>query len=217
MEEEPTGYGMGRIQSWDRRNWRMAPYLDTAVPIPLANYATVARVLNQGATNSCVGHGGRHDLETTPVPVPFTTGPDALRIYGECQKIDGIPLPHEGTTLQALAKYLQSAGFWTSYVWAESIEDMIRWVLTRGPVCIGVDWYAGMMTPDARAVIRPTGSIVGGHCVCLYGYDQRSGYFRGVNSWGAWGPQRGKFWLFARDMEKLLQRGECVAPLEPGM
>jgi len=220
MEDEPIGFGMGRIPMWDRRNWMMAPYLDPLAAYPLATYHTVARILNQGSSPSCVGHGGRHDLEATPVPVPFMVGPDAMTIYNQCQRIDGIPLPHDGTTLQALTRYLQSAGFWSSYVWAGSIEDVIRWVLAKGPVVIGVSWLAGMMTPDSRAVIRATGGVVGGHCVAVTGYDQVSGYFRIAQSWGtSWGPQHGKAWLFVQDLRRLLfeMGGECAAPLEPGM
>ena len=120
--------------------------------------------------------------------------------------------------MSALARYLTGAGQWTSYVWTRTLDDMIRWVLGKGPVCIGTNWHANMMQPDLRGVVTLGGGIVGGHCVTIYGYDQVSGYFRFVNSWGSWGPQAGKAWIFCRDMERLLQGGaEVVAPMEPGM
>jgi hypothetical protein len=218
MEQEPIGFGMGWFPRWDPRNWSASPHIDYSASLPASQYWHLPRILNQLSSPSCVGHAGRHDWEASPVEVPFDVGLSALQLYAACQAVDGIPMPHDGTSLNALARVSVAQGRWTSYVWPKTLEEVIRWLLGEGPVILGSEWWSGMMSPDSRGVIRPTGSIVGGHAIAIVGYDQISGYLRLCNSWGTgWGTQRGRCWLFIRDLEFLMRGGEILAPLEPGM
>jgi hypothetical protein len=169
--------------------------------------------------NSCVGFSYRTDLEAVPIPVPKGVGPDGLTIYREAQARDGLPLPHEGTSLNAGGQYLKQAGMWQEYVWAQNIDDAIKWVLLRGPVVAGTQWLAGMDNYDSRFVLHPTGLSRGGHAWMIRGYWQREGYFLMQNTWSANWANQGRAWIFWKDLEDLVftRGGQIVAPTEPGM
>ncbi len=140
-----------------------------------------------------------------------------MTIYAQAQLRDGIPLPHDGTSVVAAAQYLKSIGKYSVYVWASTISDVIQWLLLKGPVIVGSNWHSAMFYPDSRYVIHPTGSVAGGHAYTIVGYDQVSGYCLVLNSWGtSWG-NRGRAWLFIRDLERLVwnEGGEILAPTEP--
>ncbi len=75
--------------------------------------------------------------------------------------------------------------------------DTIRWELACGyPVVIGVRVYPGFEGVGADAVIpMPDGAQVGGHAVCVVGYNDTRGALLIQNSWGtSWGA-RGRAWL----------------------
>jgi Cysteine protease len=188
------------------------------VSYPTSKYWKTPPALSQ-IGNSCVGYSSRTDLEAAPVEVPANVGPNGSLIYQEAQKRDGLPLPHEGTSLVAAGQYLKQAGFWSTYVWAQSIDDIIKWVLLKGPVILGTVWCAGMDAYDSQYVIHPTGAVRGGHAYGLVGYDQKSGYFLVKNTWGRSWANLGRVHLFWKDAEDLVFRraGEAVAPTEPGM
>jgi hypothetical protein len=175
-------------------------------------------VADGAVVHNCVGFSERGDLECTPIPVPRGTGPDGMTIYNEAQKRDGWPLPHDGTSVVAGAQYLKSIGYWSAYVWANTIEDVIKWVLLKGPVIIGSVWTNTMFTPDSRFVLHPSGTVAGGHAWLVYGYDQVSGYFLMQNSWGSGWSNRGRAWIFVQDLKSLVfdRGGEACAPTEPG-
>lgn len=75
--------------------------------------------------------------------------------------------------------------------------DTIRWELACGyPVVIGLRVYPGFEGVGADAVIpMPDGAQVGGHAVCVVGYNDTRGALLIQNSWGtSWGA-RGRAWL----------------------
>jgi len=154
---------------------------------------------------------------------------DPLPVYAYAQSIDGMPVPHDGSTAKAAFQALAAVGAHevsngqdaavvtlTKYVWTQAIADVITALLTTGPVVIGVDWFSGMMQPDANHVIHPTGSVVGGHAVFVQGVDTVAGFVTVKNSWAGWGwagPDPGDALLAISDLELLLGRdGEaCLA------
>ena len=56
-----------------------------------------------------------------------------------------------------------------SYAFSYSVEEVVAWVLTRGPVCIGVRRWTGMDNPSEENdwFIEPTGLIGKGHAICV--------------------------------------------------
>jgi C1A family cysteine protease len=96
----------------------------------------------------------------------------------------------------------------TEYVWAFDEGTVKRWVLDgHGGVVIGIQWYSGMFKPDSLGFLSMTGTIEGGHCLWLRGYNEPRDAYRLQNSWGLGWGQLGQAWLRARDLNVLLAAG----------
>jgi hypothetical protein len=182
-------------------------------PVPNERIYATGPVLNQGPTSQCVGYTFAQWLISEPVLTLDGIPPEI--IYQEAQARDGIPGPHEGTTLRAALQYLQDQGRIASYVWAFDVPTIRDWVLrNQGTVILGTPWHTGMNEPDRDGVIRAEGSVIEGHAWLLTGYNQERGLFRLVNSWGhGWG-QFGQAWLPGEDLAKLLPHGEACCGVE---
>lgn len=117
-----------------------------------------------------------------------------------------------GTSSDAPAKELRARGHIREWRWCFGLDDVLRTLSVHGPVGIGTYWFEGMDEPigDA-AVLELMGQARGGHETLLYAvkpdddYDG-GGYVDGVNSWGPWGPRRGRFRLSWRTLEDLLEQ-----------
>lgn len=217
---QPTPYPTGRLAIEDPRSAHhlMAMVIEPKPleALPKKMYHQPGPVINQQGS-SCVGASSQHLLECTPIPV--TVGqPGYLNIYKGALDRDHIPgTADTGTTIIAGMKYLQEIGKIERYVWAESMDSLVRWILTQGPVIMGTLWRDQMWETDSRGVIRSAGNVVGGHAWMVYGYE--NGWFRCQQSWGSnWGL-KGRFWVYYTDMKKMLmdEAGEACSPSETGM
>ena len=174
--------------------------------------------LDQGREGACVGFGWGHDLAALPVYVR-TTNEDAYAIYKRAQQLDPwAGEDYEGTSVLAGAKAVQERGNLSEYRWAFGIDDVLATLSAHGPVVIGVDWYENMRDTDAQGYIKPTGRVLGGHCVCLRGIKRQPwghGWdVVGRNSWSErWGV-RGDFRIRDTDLARLLEDGgEACVPV----
>ena len=176
--------------------------------------------LDQGKDGACVGFGITHELAAAPAMVPNMTAQYAKEtIYWGAQKTDDWPggsYPgaspfYEGTSVLAGVKTAQNLGWFDSYHWAFSIDDLILGIGYNGPAVLGVNWYEGMMEPDDKGFVHPTGKIAGGHCILNRAVDMKNERFRLPNSWGrSWGTD-GECFLSFKDMERLQKEdGEAV-------
>jgi len=179
------------------------------------NYGKDAPIWDQGQTSRCVSFGSNRWLIAWPVrnrPWEETRLVDKSMgvldghltdFYDECQKVDGIPGRHDGTTVRAAMKVLQAAGYVGEYKWAFDVPSITRHLLLVGPVVAGTDWTNPMFDPvmdehgEAWLRVAPGGTydVAGGHCYLVYGVNAKAkcpdgsvGYFEMVNSWGnGWG------------------------------
>lgn len=150
-------------------------------------------ILNQGETSTCVGHGWRAWLNGEPIMT--MDGPDPYEIYDGCivrddwAQNDHDPDRRYGTSVRAGAKYLTELSRVQSYVWATSVEDVVRWVLGGyGGIVLGTTWYDQMNEPTKEGIIRARGKKEGGHCYYGFGLDRIRGLLAIQNSWGTdWG------------------------------
>lgn len=210
-----TTFPLGRKHAMDDRdqNFPLSAVLEEPVTLPSYRYYFTGPVHDQGDRPSCVGHAWSQWLMSDLIRT--RSGPQAYTIYREAQKIDEWPgEAYDGTSVRAGAKYLQSLGHIASYHWAQSVEDIVRWLLSgAGTVVLGTYWHEGMFYPDKKGFIHPTGPAVGGHAYLLVGWSRKRNAGRIVNSWGRdWG-QGGRAWLAGDDLAGLFHtRGEaCVA------
>lgn len=166
--------------------------------------------LDQGNTGHCVGFGWAQRFNSQESADPDAasfqgyTNADGDKIYYECKVIDGEPGQENGSQVRSGAIAMQNRGKLTAYAFASTVDDVVAWVQTKGPVVIGSDWMSGMDNPDAKGVVHATGSVRGGHCYLCDGYDPATGLFRFQNSWGTGFGVNGYFYMSKADLAKLL-------------
>lgn len=200
-----TEYTLGRIKGPEDPRDKEYPF-SLALPIGASTrtwkYWTQGKLkLNQGNQPACVGYTGANWMQASPTrtKVTNTTG---LDLYRECKKIDGYD--GDGTWDRILMKVLQAQGKVEKYLWAQNPHELDQWLLTTGPVMIGVPWTSDMFSVDKKGFIHITGSEVGGHEVLLTGVNLNTGHYTIVNSWGeGWGV-KGTCKISRKDLHSLL-------------
>lgn len=171
--------------------------------------------LDQGSDGACVGFGTSGELAAEPESVKDISNTFALQFYHDAQRIDEWPgEDYEGTSVLAGAKVAVNRGYYSSYLWADNEADMARTVSNYGPVIIGIDWYDGMMDPDTKGFLHPTGNVVGGHCVVVIGIDAENGFYTIRNSWGQYWGINGEAKISRADMATLISaNGDVCKPV----
>ena len=219
--------GFGRRKSVDEKDKRylMERELQDVDKVDLPTKKTWpinGKNLDQGMYGTCVGNGFTNFLRCAPIQ---TTADEsmALKIYDiaitkdEWPDNDNDTDRQMGTSVRAGAIAVTSLGRLKSYVWAFSLQPAVEWVLTKGPVVLGTDWYDSFDRPDSQGVIqiKPRARIEGGHCYLWRGVDTAKAMAHCVNSWGDnWGAS-GDFYIPFRDLEKLiLNEGEVCSAIE---
>jgi hypothetical protein len=172
---------------------------------------------DQGATPQCVAYAWTHWLEDGPVAQPGRAPcVDPAELYRAAQRADEWEgEDYDGTSVRAGAKVLKARGYIAEYRWARTIDALVYALLEQGPVVLGVNWYAGMESPDARGIVRAAGEILGGHAIVANGVNVPRGLVRLKNSWGrAWG-RSGRCWLPIDDLARLVaEEGEACLAVE---
>lgn len=181
--------------------------------------------LDQGDTGTCVAHAWVHLAENSPITRPGQLNP--YQLYRELILLDEwYDNDHEasaaddsqllgGSSVRAGAKAMQARGLIGEYLWAWDLETAVRWLLTKGPLVLGTNWYDSFYAPDDEGVLEllPYTSVVGGHAFIADGINVDKGLVRCLNSWGPnWG-RNGAFYLPLELLERLIaEDGEaCMA------
>lgn len=214
-ESASSGFSVASILTWIVSLFTAPPAPPAPVPKRLVSRTWTDTIqLDQGQTNHCVGFGWAGWGDAEPMLDQFQNG-DADAIYYEAKVIDGEPQQENGSTVRSGAKAMQQRGRLTSYVFAESVADIKRWVLNHGPLVVGTDWTNSMFTPDADGYVAPLDQVVGGHCYLLLGYLASEDAFVFQNSWGAEWGLGGRFKMKVRAFARLLENnGEACAAAE---
>jgi hypothetical protein len=211
-------HGLGRLLAPDNRDRRF-PMGAMVKPVPEQSIMhRPGRVLDQGQTSSCVGHAWRAWLEASPIRERPTESLDALQIYAQAQELDefpGIEPEIQGSSVRAGAMLMQNIGRVQGYAWGFHTRDVVTYLIERGPVVLGLNWYAGMDAPDSRGIAHLEGDVEGGHAFLCYGFHLDEQLFRCQNSWGREWGHSGRFWLRRDDLERLIaEDGEVCGAAE---
>lgn len=171
--------------------------------------------LDQGSEGACCGFGQTHRYVGTPSN-GAATADDAFKLYNLAKTIDEWEgVDYSGTSVLAATKAAQQLDWIdpaTPYLWAFSERELAWGIYTTGPAVIGVPWFSGMTDTTPLGTISATGRIIGGHCVCVFGYytdwpfetGPEPGYLI-QNSWGMGWGRYGWCAIRASDMVKLLE------------
>ena len=184
--------------------------------------------INQGSEGHCVGFGWSNELAGDPVRIGNVDDSFAHGMFRAAQAIDleeGRNFT-DGATVLAGAKAVQRLGYMEEYRWAFGIDDVLSALISQGPVVLGIDWLDGMYETRPSGLVDVSGSVVGGHCITLFGYNPgirlwKEGFglkkfevVAWVNSWGPTYGKRGIGYVKVEDLEKLLaQQGEACVPI----
>jgi len=231
--------GLGRLRATDERNklHPMARHLAApGAPLPIRKTWTFKgpMVLDQGGSGTCTGHAGVHFIHAAPLSHKAFLDPYAL--YREAVLLDEYTdndgdancvgaACQAGSSGTGIAKALAKRDLiQAEYVWGSTSREAIEWVLTRGPVMMGSNWYDGMFNPTLEGFvkIKPNDTIAGGHEYVIRGVDQRRAVAELVNSWGTrWNGGTGKkcragfFLMDFETLERLFSEdGDAVSCLE---
>jgi hypothetical protein len=230
----PGKRGLGRIAPRDRDNdeqFLMRRALGApGTPLPTRrSWRIGSTALHQGDTHTCVGHAWRNFLRCAPLQTE-KAGPSSFDIYrkavivdefrsndDESRLPDGDPGLASGTTVRAGAKAVMEFGRLKSFLWAFALQPGVEWVLTKGPVVLGTDWWSSFFQPDDENIVhlKANASIAGGHAYLWRGVDMKRGLALCTNSWGdEWGKS-GDFYIPLRDLERLISdNGEACTAVE---
>ena len=221
METSPDTYlvRLGRKPMlWDNRHYRLENFITPDMQKRAADLTTkewpMSKILDQGDTPHCVGFAWAGWGICEPIVDDFSNA-DGNRIYYEAKVIDGEPNQEDGSTTLSGVKAMQKDGRLQNYAFATSLDDMVTWLLTKGPVVVGTNWYEKMFTPDANGLVTIGGSVAGGHEHLIVGVDKDKQLFKHVNSWGASWSQGGFFFLSFADEQRLQnENGDACTAVE---
>lgn len=177
----PVTEHQGRVLDWRPRfdprslDYRVAAVAGVKLPATGRLWAH-GPVLDQGREGACVGMGCSGEAAAQPVPVPGVTSAYASGWYHAAQKRDQWPgEAYDGTSVLAGLLEGRARGLYEGFRWATSAEELAAGIVLDesdggGPAIIGVEWREGSYDTDPLGVLRPSGAVVGGHCLCVVGF-----------------------------------------------
>jgi len=198
--------------------------LPAGVTLPTSKtWAIKAAALDQGDTGTCVGHAWANFLRAAPIQTNKDI--DQLRwdIYDKAILLDEWTDNDQdtdrqmGTSVRAGAEAVMGMHRLKSYLWAFNLQPTVEWVLTQGPVVLGINWYHSFFNPSPEGIIsiKTRDYVAGGHAILMRGVNTKRALARLSNSWGDnWGLS-GECLIPFRDLEILIHEdGEAATAVE---
>jgi len=216
------GKGLGRHSFNDiRRGNHLMRSVLTATEFNRAETITQriwehGEILDQGEEGACVGFAWTAWYNSKPLGFNRQLGNrDAFGWYNRAKEIDPWPgTNYDGTATSAGADVAMERGYINRYLWAGSVQEVEAWLLNRGPVVVGSNWFYSMDDVD-NGFIRVDSSTGarGGHAYLLIGKG-RDGNYVFQNSWGTSYGREGLVRMRPFDFNNLVKYGDsefCTA------
>lgn len=183
-------------------------------------WTTRKEPLDQGREGACVGFACAGELAARPTSYEVTDS-TGLKIYAAARSVDASEGRNyaDGATVLAGMKACQRAKYFTKYGWCFGIDDTINWIIRRGPVVLGINWYESMYETTKQGLIMVDGPIAGGHAIMANGFWPAHPTFGDIlvltNSWGRGWGLGGRGYLPIESAQRLLSEdGEVAAPTD---
>lgn len=209
-------HGLGRVFKEDVRDKNFLLAKPEVTSVRQFRTWRVIGVLDQKDTPMCVGYSTSKWVEAGPVTNKL---PNPEEVYHLAQQLDDTPgEDYEGTTVRGGMKALRQLGLVSDFCWTYQLDILSHYLLEKGPVVIGSNWYENMFYPDQKGNIVLAGDVAGGHAYLAIGIntlhrnpDKSVGAIRIQNSWGAEWGDKGRCWLSFKDTKRLLdESGEAA-------
>jgi hypothetical protein len=235
--------GLGRKFAPDARdeNYPMRTLLPKAIEtLPTSKtWDFRGAVLDQGGTGTCTAHAAAHFVRSAPMRHKHDL--NAFDIYREGVLLDewgdnDVEATRTDDQLQfgssgrGMVKALEARGIIKEYRWGWSVDEISAWVLTRGPVLIGTNWYEDFFNPTTEGFVKfktpDGGGIAGGHETVVRAANRTKAIALVVNSWSArWNANAnpppglrcppGHFLIDFETLHRLIREGgDGVSPIE---
>jgi hypothetical protein len=218
-----TLHPLGRKVNHDPRSLAY-PFLATTATLVNVTHTRMVPIFDQGSLGSCTGNAAVGAVGTAPLydEVPLAlhsrlNEAEAVKIYSAATTLDtspgSYPPTDTGSDGVSAASACKTAGLISGYTHCFSLAA-VQTALQSTPVIIGINWYSGFDNPDAKGFVKVSGSVRGGHEVCLVGIDVVAKTVTAANSWGeGWGAA-GYFTFSWADLERLLnEQGDATVLL----
>ena len=183
----------------------------------------IGPILDQGDTSECTVYSFAQFLQSAPwIHTLLWQAGTFTERYRRAQTHDGIAGPHDGSTERAVLMDAKADGLISEFLHVTD-EDIAReFLLTRGTLVFGTDWFESMFTPDAHGYVEPEhGPTDMGHEYLMrwyYGprHRQYPDSYEFVNSWGPSFGKGGHFFMKAEAVKYLWQQlnGDLMSPIE---
>ncbi len=178
----------------------------------------IAYLLNQmdnppGQQGHCTGFCGAHRAITIDNDGESfnATFEDANKIYYLAVAIGKYPEREGGATTRDALQAAKQLGYLKSYAFADGIEVLQTWLLTKGSLTTGIPWYSEMFEPASDGLVRARGTLEGYHEIEIHKLDKDRGRIRLPNSWGLdWGDRGFCEMTFDDYFGKLLPLGDAA-------
>lgn len=211
----PPSFGnlrLGRLPSTDARDKKHPLSLITPKRATVSHRAwRTGPVLDQGSRPHCVAFAWTQFLQSAPNMTKLISPTMFARaLYMRAQELDEWEgSDYDGTSVRGGAKALEEQNRLVEYLWSFDEDEIRRYVLSRGGLVLGVDWYEGFFEPKkigGEYWLEPTGDVIGGHAIYEYMFSERLTAHGWLNSWGPTYGRGGRVRVHRDVMKDLARR-----------
>src|SRR4029077_9237185 len=202
------------------RSYGVRSFLGESIPLRKRMWKP-GTILDQGSEGRCVIFGWGGELGASPHRYDITDEwcNQHWPLVVAQDRAMGNDYP-DGASVLAGAKTMQMLGNVKSYYWGFGLDDVLQNLCRRGPVVLGINWYADMYSTQTNGLVTIGGERVGGHCILATGvWPKHPIYGTDVVAWvNSWGPKygiNGRGFIPTTDLGRLLKEdGEACIPAD---